>query len=125
MKRKIKHPQKITAGFEQRSNPKAKARQLQAEWEELLKKHSMPLFGSKPVVKTKKVQELKPIEQRPIRDTGPKIPSLKSFQGSTAKPEPKVYTGTKIIGIATMHKSNMVPIFNEDAAVEVAQMRRN
>ena len=35
-----------------------------------------------------------------------------------------VYTGTLIKGIATMHKSNAVPIINEEQAHEVARMRR-
>lgn len=34
------------------------------------------------------------------------------------------YTGTEIIGIAVMHKSNAVPIRSKDSAVEVARMRR-
>jgi hypothetical protein len=110
----------MTSKFVQRSNPKAKARQLAAEWEAMMKRHSKPLFAvkPKPVLATKKDGDF-------VRDTGPRIPSLNSGGGSTSKSEPKVYTGTKIIGIATMHKSNMVPIFNEEAAIEVAQMRRN
>ena len=47
--------------------------------------------------------------------------------------EPMQYTGErKLVGIATMHKSNMVPVFADDddkqgkrAATEIAQMRRN
>jgi hypothetical protein len=34
------------------------------------------------------------------------------------------YTGDKMLGVATMHKSNLVPIFSDDNAVEVSQMRR-
>lgn len=34
------------------------------------------------------------------------------------------YTGTNIIGIATMHKSNMVPVFSQEEAVALAKMRR-
>ena len=41
----------------------------------------------------------------------------------SSKPVP-VYTGDKIIGIGTMHKSNMVPIFNDEAAVDISKMRR-
>ena len=37
----------------------------------------------------------------------------------------KVYTGTAIKGIGTMHKSNAVPIFSDEQAVEIATMRRN
>jgi len=42
-----------------------------------------------------------------------------------AKKEEMVYTGTEIIGIAQMHKSNAVPIRNQEQAIEVATMRRS
>ena len=53
-------------------------------------------------------------------------PSLNSADsgGVAAKPQPKVYTGDKLLGIATMHKSNMVPIFSSKDAEDVAKMRR-
>ena len=44
--------------------------------------------------------------------------------GAGAKPEPKVYTGDKLIGIAVMHKSNLVPVFRREDAKEIANMRR-
>ena len=34
------------------------------------------------------------------------------------------YTGTKIKGIGTMHKSNAVPVFSDEEAVEISKMRR-
>ena len=43
------------------------------------------------------------------------------------KPAPKVYRGKRrLLGVATMHKSNMVPVFadNPEEAVEIAKMRR-
>ena len=54
-------------------------------------------------------------------------PSGNSFgnASSTAKKEPQKYTGTLIKGIATMHKSNAVPIINNEQAIEVATMRRS
>lgn len=45
-------------------------------------------------------------------------------QGVCAKPNRKEYTGTLIKGISTMHKSNAVPIINEQEAKEHASMRR-
>jgi hypothetical protein len=56
------------------------------------------------------------------------IPSLSdTLEGSTPKKEPQVYSGSrKLLGIATMHKSNSVPIF-EDAKedlLHIAKMRR-
>jgi hypothetical protein len=45
--------------------------------------------------------------------------------GVAAKPVPNVYSGEQqLIGIATMHKSNMVPVFSKKNAVELARMRR-
>jgi len=41
------------------------------------------------------------------------------------KPTPNKYTGAACLGIATLHKSNAVPVFNQQAAIDAAQMRRN
>ena len=51
-------------------------------------------------------------------------PSLNTGLGNATKAAPKVYTGTKVMGIATMHKSNAVPVFNSEEAVEISSMRR-
>jgi hypothetical protein len=56
-----------------------------------------------------------------------KYPSKDSGVGVAPKKESPAYTGEqKLIGIATMHKSNMVPIFedNKQMAIEIARMRR-
>ncbi len=60
------------------------------------------------------------------RDAGVEYNSVDSDVINTAAPEKKKYTGTLVKGIATMHKSNMVPIFEDqkEQAVEIAQMRR-
>lgn len=42
-----------------------------------------------------------------------------------SKKQANVYTGANIIGIGTLHKSNAVPIFSEEHAVDLATMRRN
>ena len=53
------------------------------------------------------------------------IPSSGTIpSGVCAKPEPKVYTGDVIIGIAQMHKSNAVPIARKQDAVDISRMRR-
>ncbi len=59
-----------------------------------------------------------------VRDTGPKIESLPFTAGPCTKAPDKVYTGTMIKGIGTMHKSNAVPIFSDEQAVEISKMRR-
>lgn len=45
--------------------------------------------------------------------------------GSGVKIEEKRYTGTLIKGIATMHKSNAVPIISKEQAIDISNMRRN
>lgn len=52
-------------------------------------------------------------------------PSRDSGMGVATKPAQKVYTGTLIKGIATMHKSNAVPVISDEQAIEISQMRRN
>ena len=72
-------------------------------------------------------QDFKPYRPEPVftRKT-PDIPSLDSkVCGFAPKKEPTKYTGTYITGIATMHKSNIIPITDKKQAIEVSQMRRN
>lgn len=54
----------------------------------------------------------------------PKIPSLNTKGGIATRAPDKVYTGTMIKGIGTMHKSNAVPIFSDEQAIEISRMRR-
>ena len=44
--------------------------------------------------------------------------------GTTYARKEQVYTGTLVTGIATMHKSNAVPVINKEQAIEIANMRR-
>ena len=60
------------------------------------------------------------------RDT-PNYPSMEiSGGGHGTKRETQKYTGDLIVGIATMHKSNAVPVMKgTKQAEEIAKMRRN
>lgn len=60
-----------------------------------------------------------------IRET-PHYPSLKTeSSGSTTKPNhPPTYTGDKMIGVGTLHKSNGVPLFRQEDLEDQAKMRR-
>jgi hypothetical protein len=60
---------------------------------------------------------------RGANDPKPKSLSTWTTGAVSSKPSPQ-YTGTKIIGIGTMHKSNAVPIFNDQEAIEISTMRR-
>jgi hypothetical protein len=52
------------------------------------------------------------------------IKSLGQDNGVATMAPAKVYTGTKVKGIATMHKSNAVPVFSDEEAVDISKMRR-
>lgn len=52
------------------------------------------------------------------------LPSVDSGIGNGLKKSSVTYTGTNMLGIATMHKSNSVPIFKKEEAVDIASMRR-
>lgn len=103
-----------------------KARELDESWKALQKK-----WGIEQEEKKRKRALEAPVmlpTQASVyrRDTGPRIPSLnggKDMSPAIKAPD-KVYTGTKILGIGTMHKSNAVPIFSDDEAKEISSMRR-
>jgi len=57
------------------------------------------------------------------RNTTAHIKSVDTGGNATLK-APKVYTGTKVKGIATMHKSNAVPVFSDEEAIDISRMRR-
>lgn len=108
----------IHTSFKKRKpkKPNAKQRELAAEWEKLLKKYE----PKKKVVATSVFVQPKAY----VRET-PKIPSLPFTAEPCTKKEAQRYTGTAMKGIGTMHKSNSVPIFTDEQAVEIATMRRN
>lgn len=102
-----------------------KSRELDQSWKELQKKWAIEI-DTKKRTRALSAPVMSPIVSGPfIRDTGPRIPSLnpKDMSPCTKAPD-KVYTGTAIKGIGTMHKSNAVPIFSDEQAVEISKMRR-
>lgn len=106
-------------GKSKKRKPTAKQKQLQADWEKLLKKYE----PKKPVPSRKDDGFTYSLGKSARRET-PKIPSLPFTGAPCTKKDSPVYTGTKIKGIGTMHKSNAVPIFSDEQAVEIATMRR-
>lgn len=75
----------------------------------------------------KKNTTLRPVVQTGVyRRETPNYPSVTSTGTHTAeKRERDTYTGDKLLGIAMMHKSNLVPIFNPEHAKDISTMRRN
>jgi hypothetical protein len=106
-----------TRSRRKKRKPTAKQRELQADWEALLKKYPTKNLSSK---NPSKEHSSRRIGYREILQ----IPSLPFTGAPCPKAPDKVYTGTMIVGIATMHKSNAVPVFSNEAAVEISKMRR-
>lgn len=98
-----------------------KARELAEQWEQnqlKWKAMSKPVTGS---VKSKPMPSLSPEPGR----TTIRAPSLNLWiTGPVNVKQSPQYTGNKIIGIGTMHKSNAVPIFTEEQAKDISTMRR-
>ena len=59
-----------------------------------------------------------------FRRSMPEYPSHTDTAGVAARVEPQQYTGTLVKGIGTMHKSNAVPIIDEEQMKDIARMRR-
>ena len=99
-----------------------RARELEQSWKELCKRQGVEAEEKKRAKALKAPTLTYKLSAPPGRETQ-KINSLSTPGGSTAAVH-KVYTGDKIIGIATMHKSNAVPVFSDEQAVEISRMRR-
>jgi len=81
---------------------------------EVYAKYKTPAF--QPLQRTEVYRRETVFDNAPSRqDTG---------QVSTARVEPKKYTGTLVRGIATMHKSNAVPVIDQEQATDISRMRR-
>ena len=99
----------------------AKRRKVLADHESWLKKLGLDLKSLK--------KRLTTWTGYPIPDysTDPNYPpcSDKIPVGTSNKKELLKYSGErKLLGIATMHKSNMVPVFDKEDAKDIAKMRR-
>ena len=102
-----------------------KARELDESWKELQKRW---------VVEAEDKKRRSGLAAAPLkgsysltipegRNTTAHIKSVDTGGNALLKPSP-VYTGTKVKGIATMHKSNAVPVFSDEEAVDISRMRR-
>ena len=101
-----------------------KARELDEQWNALQKKWGVEAEDKKRK-RAMSAETLTYSLPTPVGRTNTHhIRSLNSGAGVATMAPAKVYTGTKIKGIGTMHKSNAVPIFSDEEAVAIANMRR-
>jgi hypothetical protein len=102
----------------------ARARELDASWKELLKsqgieaeeKRRARAMKAEPLTYQLSAPPGRETQRIESRDTG--------HAGAVCTKEIPKYTGTKILGIGTMHKSNAVPVFSDQEAHDIATMRR-
>jgi len=111
-------------GYIPKSKPKklTKAQQEQKyAFEKAINSLSKNHFSKNPAKKTKILVKSDTIYRRET----PKYESVNTgFVPCTKPVEGNVYTGDKMRGVATMHKSNAVPVFNDTQAKEISSMRR-
>ena len=102
-----------------------KARALEESWKELLKRQGVEQEEKKRSrgLSAPSLSTSYSLTIPEGRNTTAHIKSVDTGGNATLKPA-KVYTGTKVKGIATMHKSNAVPVFSDEEAVDIARMRR-
>ena len=104
---------------------KRKSEQLDKDWKELQKRWGVELEEKK----RKRAMSAEPLSGNysltvPVgRNTTAHLKSVDTGGNATLK-TPNVYTGTKVKGIATMHKSNAVPVFSDEEAIDISKMRR-
>jgi len=102
-----------------------KARELEESWKELQKRWAVETEDKKRT-RAMSAPSLSSTYSLTIpegRNTTAHIKSVDTGGNATLKPA-KVYTGTKVKGIATMHKSNAVPVFSDEEAIDISKMRR-
>jgi len=108
--------------------PKSKTKAQRLAYESLCKELGVSPYNGRRATKPKtyNVKTYVPSSSVPKRSEE-KYSSLNSvvLGAVTTGRQKQVYTGDKLLGIASMHKSNYVPVFSGDEAVSLAKMRRN
>lgn len=100
-----------------------KSRELDAQWKELQKR-----WG----IEAEEKKRSRALKAPTLSGYSLSVPAERSTRqyksvdtgGNATLAPAKVYTGTKVKGIATMHKSNAVPVFSDEEAVDISRMRR-
>ena len=102
-----------------------KHRELESDWHNLQKRWGV----DQELKKRKRAMAAEPLVyslNTPIGRTNTHhIKSLDTGHSGpvSSKPTPK-YTGTKMLGVGQLHKSNAVPVFCDQDAIDIARMRR-
>jgi len=116
-------PYMTTTNYKPRKAKKKSKRQLAADTAhaKFLRKHGVHPDQLAEKSKSKRSS----LNQIPDYKSDVELPTLSNGVGNGFAKKQNVYTGDEIVGIATMHKSNAVPIRKDsNAAIEIAHMRR-
>jgi hypothetical protein len=103
-----------------------KSRDLDESWKELQKRWGVEIEEKKKIrgLSAAPLSSTYSLSIPEGRSTTTHIKSRDTGGGVATLAPAKVYTGTKVKGIATMHKSNAVPVFSDEEAVDISRMRR-
>lgn len=103
---------------------KRRAEQLDQDWQDLKRRHNVEQHEKKQK-RALSAPTWTDVSPKHRGHADPKPKSLNTWvTGAVNIKQTPQYTGTKIIGIGTMHKSNAVPIFSDQEAIEISKMRR-
>lgn len=102
-----------------------KYRELQSDWHDLQKKWGV----EQETKKQKRAMAAQPLVyslDTPVGRTNTHhIKSLDTGHSGPVSSKPaQKYTGSKMIGVGQLHKSNAVPVFCDQDAIDIARMRR-
>jgi len=107
------------------SEAKKLAEQRQADWDRKLVEFDKlaPKFSTGPYNAPRKTMADFMPKTPPGRET-PRVKSQDTGWVACVKVKDNEYTGTKVLGISTLHKSNGVPVFSDEEAKDISSMRR-
>ena len=111
--------------MKKRRTPTKAEREAMDSYQALLRKwESVPKFA-RGQFQRRSESTIPKLQAPPGRSTGREYASVDTgFNGGTKPIEQLRYTGDKLIGVGVMHKSNLVPVFKGEDAVDIARMRR-
>lgn len=102
-----------------------RARELDASWHQLKKDWGVQQESRRQARAMRAEPLTYSLTAPPGRETQRVASVDTGHRGAVSSPAAPQYTGEKCIGIGTMHKSNAVPVFSDEEAVEISKMRRN
>ena len=105
---------------------KRRAELLREEWAQRLGnfKRMAPKFSRTPPAPPKPRGTLTVTMRVPPGRETPHIESRDTGWVTCSKKQDQTYTGEKMKGVGVMHKSNSVPIFSDQEAIDISKMRR-